>query len=102
MSHFCWRLLISKFAGAALLAFAIAATQYVPRTLAVNSANSMIGGCSSGLCGSETVGLCAYSGDACAGYVQCASNEDGPNICTPQSYCGGAGCGANINGGVCN
>jgi hypothetical protein len=89
-------------AGSALLGSVVAATQAVPRSLSQTNAKAMAGGCSSGLCSNQMAGLCAYSGDACAGYAQCVPNEDGPNICTPASYCGGAGCGAKVNGGVCN
>jgi hypothetical protein len=91
-----------KLAGSALVGCAIAAAQYVPRPLSANRANVAVGGCSSGLCSNQKLELCAYAGDACAGYIQCVPNEDGPSICTPQSFCGGAGCGAQVIGGVCN
>lgn len=75
--------------------------ELLPRPLPHSRAVRAIGGCSSGLCSDQQNGLCAYVSDGCSGYSNCVSNDDGLDICTPASFCGGGGCGGKYNGGTC-
>jgi hypothetical protein len=93
--------LVMNLLCAAGMAVAIAAFQFLPRTLAGSRALTALGGCGSGLCSDQKSGLCAFAGDACAGYAECAPSDQGPYICTPQQYCTSTGCGGVFNGGSC-
>ena len=73
-----------------------------PRRLDVQQAVKAVGGCGSGLCGGYQSGPCLYPGDDCGIFATCSSNNDGPFICTPQSFCGDAGCGGLFLGGTCH
>jgi hypothetical protein len=75
--------------------------QVLPQPLSGDREVKAVGGCSSGLCSGQQNGACPYVNDACSGYSNCVSNDDGPSICTPASYCGSAGCGGQYNGGTC-